>query len=184
MATMNDPIWQKLFDDLVVHARKHLGHLPKRMKDEEDIAASVMKSFFRGVEQGNFELPEDDGFSLWPLLSLIATRKCADLAVYLKAQKRDIRKVTEAEIDEIVGKGASPFSIVAQEEDRQRLLDALPVDRLRQVAQWKMEGFTNKEMAVRLGCVERTVEMRVKIIREIWAKYVEKAWEESIANHL
>lgn len=120
--------------------------------------------------------------SLWPLLSLIATRKCADLAAYLKAQKRDVSRVIEAEIDGIIGKEMSPSSILEQEEGRQRLLEALPDDRLRQMAQWKMEGYTNKEIAEKLGLVERSVERGIKLIREIWENYVKSAWKDSMAS--
>jgi len=31
-----------------------------------------------------------------------------------------------------------------------------------------MEGYTNAEIAARLGCVETTVERRLKSIRRIW----------------
>jgi hypothetical protein len=68
MPKLSDPIWQKHFDDLVVFARKNLGNLPQRMKDEEDIAASAIKSYFNGIEQGRFQLPQDDGF---PLAALV-----------------------------------------------------------------------------------------------------------------
>ncbi len=176
-----NPIWQKLFDDLVIVARKQMRDLPPRMKDEEDIAISAIKSYFRCVEKGKFELQED-GFGLLPRLSLIAIRKCADLAAYLKAQKRDVARVTDAEIDEIVGRDASPSSIVEQEEGRQRLLEALPDDRLRQMARWKMEGYKNKEIAEELGCVERSVERGIGTIRKAWKEFVKKSWEDSVGS--
>ena len=79
MAKPNESTWQKLFDELVVLARQKLGNLPRQVKNAEDIANSAIKSYFGGVERGRFELPEDE-FSLWPLLSIIVARKCADLA--------------------------------------------------------------------------------------------------------
>jgi DNA-binding NarL/FixJ family response regulator len=100
----------------------------------------------------------------------------------LKAQKRDVSRVIEAEIDGIIGKEMSPSSILEQEEGRQRLLEALPDDRLRQMAQWKMEGYTNKEIAEKLGLVERSVERGIKLIREIWENYVKSAWKDSMAS--
>ena len=121
MFKSDNPIWQKLFDDMVIVARKNLRDLPHRLKDEEDIACSAIGSFFRAVENGKIQLPEDDGFSLQPLLSVIAIRKCADFAAYLKTQRRDVSRVTDAEIDEVIGRDSSPSSIVEQEEGRQRL---------------------------------------------------------------
>jgi DNA-binding CsgD family transcriptional regulator len=41
---------------------------------------------------------------------------------------------------------------------------------LRSIARWKMEGHTNAEIAVKLGRLERTVERKLRRIREIWEK--------------
>ena len=49
------------------------------------------------------------------------------------------------------------------------LLDRLSPE-LRSVALWKMEGFTNVEIAQRLGCVAGTVERKLRVIRKIWEK--------------
>lgn len=53
-------------------------------------------------------------------------------------------------------------------EECQRLLDSLGDETLRNVALWKMEGYTNDEIAERLGCVTRTVERKLEMIRERW----------------
>ena len=39
---------------------------------------------------------------------------------------------------------------------------------LRQIALWKVEGYTNEEIAARLDCVPRTVERKVCRIRLLW----------------
>lgn len=44
---------------------------------------------------------------------------------------------------------------------------------LKTLAVWKMEGYTNEEIAVRWGCVLRTVERRLRVIRSLWAGEVE-----------
>jgi DNA-binding NarL/FixJ family response regulator len=36
------------------------------------------------------------------------------------------------------------------------------------VAVWKMEGQTNREIAEKLGCVEQTVERKLRSIRRLW----------------
>jgi DNA-directed RNA polymerase specialized sigma24 family protein len=38
------------------------------------------------------------------------------------------------------------------------------------VASWKLEGYTDEEIAARLGCVTRTVERKLARIRSIWAR--------------
>jgi DNA-directed RNA polymerase specialized sigma24 family protein len=41
-------------------------------------------------------------------------------------------------------------------EEYQRLLDRLSDESLRAVARWKIEGWTNREIAAGLGCIEKS----------------------------
>jgi DNA-binding CsgD family transcriptional regulator len=43
---------------------------------------------------------------------------------------------------------------------------------LRHVADWKLQGYTNEEIAQRLGCVHRTVERRLNVVRSVWIEEV------------
>nr|WP_303652777.1 ECF-type sigma factor [Paludisphaera mucosa] len=54
------------------------------------------------------------------------------------------------------------------DEDARRLLDGLGDETLRSVAVWKLQGYTNAEIAGRLGCVETTIERKLKAIRALW----------------
>ena len=54
-------------------------------------------------------------------------------------------------------------------EESGRLLDVLGNDGLRQVALWRLEGYTGDDIAARLGCTRRTVVRRLGLIREIWS---------------
>ena len=54
-----------------------------------------------------------------------------------------------------------------------RLLEKLGDPQLRQVAVAKMEGFSNQEIAQRLDCALRTVERRLKLIRDEWKEEIE-----------
>ena len=55
------------------------------------------------------------------------------------------------------------------EEEIEEWLKPLPED-LRQVALWKLEGYTNREIGVMIERTERTVELKMRIIRQ----YLEK----------
>ena len=48
------------------------------------------------------------------------------------------------------------------------MLDILGDEDLRGIARWKMEGHTNGEIAGKLGCLERTVERKLRVIRGLW----------------
>jgi DNA-directed RNA polymerase specialized sigma24 family protein len=53
-------------------------------------------------------------------------------------------------------------------EEFQRLLGLLKDEAYRNVAIWKMEGFTRKEIGERLKCSTRTVADRLNVIRKTW----------------
>lgn len=53
-------------------------------------------------------------------------------------------------------------------ENLQYLLDRLQDDSHRRVALGKLEGYTNKELAERLGISLRSVERKLQIIRQTW----------------
>ena len=42
-------------------------------------------------------------------------------------------------------------------------------DELRSIALWKLEGYTNEEIATRIGRVVPTVERRLRMIRSLWS---------------
>jgi DNA-directed RNA polymerase specialized sigma24 family protein len=58
-------------------------------------------------------------------------------------------------------------------EEYERLLDLLGDDELRTVALWKMEGYNEEEIAVKLGCVPRSVRRKLRRIRTLWAMELE-----------
>ena len=71
-------------------------------------------------------------------------------------------------LDQVIGEEPTPeFATMVAEEFR-RLLDALGDETLRRVALDRMEGYTNDEIAARLGCARRTVARRLELIRSIW----------------
>jgi DNA-directed RNA polymerase specialized sigma24 family protein len=73
-------------------------------------------------------------------------------------------------IAQIIGREPTPEFAAQFSEECERLLTSLGNDELRAVALWKMEGDTNEEIAQKLGCVLRTIERRLRIIRALWSK--------------
>jgi DNA-binding NarL/FixJ family response regulator len=55
-------------------------------------------------------------------------------------------------------------------EQYQILLERLGDDKLRQIAVWKLEGWTNGEIADKLNCSRRTVIRKLETIRLIWSE--------------
>ena len=62
----------------------------------------------------------------------------------------------------------TPEFVVMIAEETARKLGSLPDAALRQVAVLRMEGHSNQEIAAKLGCVARTVERKLDVIRSLW----------------
>src|SRR5262249_42941737 len=159
---------------LVTLARARLQGAARRAADEEDVALSAFDSFVRGAERGRFPgLNDRDG--LWQLLFVITVRKACDLVKHEGRHTRGSGKVrTLSELadlgaPEALGDDPSPELAAQVADECRRLLALLPSEALRQVALWKMEGFTNEEIAERLGCVRFTVDRKLRSIRQVWS---------------
>jgi len=55
-------------------------------------------------------------------------------------------------------------------EECRRLFEALPDESLRQVAALRLDGYTDSEIAARLGCGLTTIERRLRTIRTVWTR--------------
>jgi DNA-directed RNA polymerase specialized sigma24 family protein len=174
-------LWESYFPRLVGLARKRLRETPRRAADEEDVALSAFDSFCRGAEQGRFPRLTDRD-NLWHLLVTITARKALQLVRHERRQKRGGGTVRgdsafhatpetpedEAGLEQVVGPEPTPEFAAQMAEEYQQLLARLGEGDLRQVAVWKMEGYGNEEIAAKLGCVPRTVERKVALIRTLW----------------
>ena len=72
-------------------------------------------------------------------------------------------------MDRIVGREPTPAFAAELAEEFQRLLDSLGDETLRRLAVLKMQGYTNEEIAAKLGCALRSVERKLHGIRTIWS---------------
>ena len=168
---MDDEKWQIYFDRLTALARKKLREIPKQLKDEQDIACSAPSRASFGVWTATahalFARTTSTTGRSWRRSLLGNAWTCSSIS---KARKRDVAKMTDAELDEITRDEPGPGSVAEQQEGRRRLLDLLKDDRAARIAEWKMERFTNQEVAEKLDTTERTVEREIKAIKVAWDK--------------
>jgi DNA-directed RNA polymerase specialized sigma24 family protein len=167
-------LWEAYFGRLVGLARASLRGTPGRMADEEDVAISAFESFYRRAERGQFPQLEDRD-DLWQLLFVLTVRKAINLVNYQGRKSRGggrVQSLADLDLmdaDAILAAEPSPELAAQMTEECQRLLARLPDESLRTVALWKMEGYTNAEIAARLGCVPQTVERKLRAIRTVWS---------------
>ncbi len=68
----------------------------------------------------------------------------------------------------------SPVEAVVLNEALERRLHALADPELRKIALWRLEGYTNSEIAGRLDCTERSVERKLAD-SQLWIVRAEEA---------
>jgi DNA-directed RNA polymerase specialized sigma24 family protein len=177
-------LWERYFDQLVRLARRRLA-IARRDgadEDEEDAALSAFDSFCAGLAGGRFPRLEDRG-DLWRLLVVITARKASAQLDRRRALKRggdrfridpphgraDDSVDSSDPLIQIVARQPSPEFAAMVADETTHLLDRLGDEALRQIALWRMEGYTSDEIAERLGCARRTVARRLDLIRQIWS---------------
>ena len=175
-------IWERYFRDLLTLARNNLDKRIRRRTDEEDVAQSMFKSFCLRQQRGEFDLAGRD--ELWKLLVTITLRKARNAA---KAQRRDKRDVAREQtlsggdetgsagwvLEQMEAADPSPAEAAVLNEALERRLQALADPELREIALWRLEGYTNGEIAGRLDCTERSVERKLARIRSLWTSYTD-----------
>jgi DNA-directed RNA polymerase specialized sigma24 family protein len=171
-------LWGHYFEDLVRLARDRLRGSPRAVADEEDAALSAFDSFCQGAARGRYPRL-DDRDDLWRLLVVITERKAIDQVKRERRKKRGGGRIIgrsdsldgdwkDSGIASVVSPEPTPeFAAMVADECR-RLLGLLRDETLRKVALLRMEGFTNEEVADRLGCSLRSVARKLELIRGTW----------------
>ncbi len=170
-------LWNAYFDRLVhlAHGRLQVKH--RKVSDAEDIALSAFHSFCRGVENKKFPALSDS-HGLWRLLVSITIHKLLHVVRDENRLKRggqfhelngfDSSSDSIAAVNQIVSREPSPEFAVEVAEQYQEMMLSLDDDELVQLATWKMEGYSNDEIAKKLNRATRTVERKLQLIRKIW----------------
>jgi RNA polymerase sigma factor (sigma-70 family) len=176
-------IWQRYFRDLLELARKNLDRRVRRRADEEDVVLSMFHSFCARQGRGEYDLANRD--DLWRLLVKITLRKawnevrdhrrhCRDVArEQTISDDRDDTSSPGWALELMDAATPSPEEAVALNEALERRLQSLETDELRQLALWRLEGYTNREISDKLDCTERSIERKLKRIRSKWTSYDE-----------
>lgn len=167
-------LWERFFDRLVSLARVEMRSANRRVSDEEDIAAGVIAALCRCADEGR--LPSiDDRESLWRML-LTWTRH--DIADHLRADRRLKRgggrvrggSAFDCARDFDDGSLADPALLMELNEQYHSMLNMLPNNMLRSIAELKMAGHSNNSLAKQFQVTPRTIQRKLELIREVWSK--------------
>ena len=160
-------LWEGYFRRLVGLARARLAGRPAGPDGSEDVALSAFASFCRAAEAGRFSRLADRD-DLWQVLVMLTARKAVDAVARERAGKRGGGATTAPLPEDFLSDEPTPDFAGEVADQCRALLDRLDDDGLRQIALWKLEGYTNQEVAGRLGKSEATVERKLDLIRRTW----------------
>ena len=138
--------------------------------------SSAFDSFCAAATRGRFPRL-DDRDDLWRVLVTVTERKAVNLLRRQRRLKRgggrvaneaDVAGPGEGLLDRVAGTAPTPeFAAMVAEEYRRRLA-ALPTEPLRRIAVLKLEGYSNEEIAGRMGLGLRSVVRKLDLIRRTW----------------
>jgi RNA polymerase sigma factor (sigma-70 family) len=158
------PLLAAYFDRLVHLAGKRLQNLPGLAGYDEDLALRSFHSVYQRLRDPTRPLDLAGRDDLWRLLATRTISRAIDLI----RRHRPGEAPGEQDVTGLLAREPTPEEAAEVADECRRLLDALPEPELRQVALWKVEGYTNEEIAARLDCVPRTVERKLSRIRLLW----------------
>jgi RNA polymerase sigma factor (sigma-70 family) len=184
-------LYHRYIDRLIGLARKKLSSSRRRASDEEDVAHAALEDLFQGIRHGRFARL-DDKQDLWQLLVMLTERRAIDQIRRETGRKRGSGRIRGESafalsddsgsaapgIDQVKSPEPTPeFAAELLEELKMRLKQLNEVtqlqpridpESLRKIVIMRLQRFTNQEIAQELRCVERTVNRRMEIIRQIW----------------
>jgi RNA polymerase sigma-70 factor (ECF subfamily) len=131
-----------------------------RRVDADDIVQSVFRTFFRGLKQGFYDIPE--GEDLWKLFLVISLNKIRTKGAFHTAAKRDVRLTERVSANDSC-MAQDHFNEVFLQMVMREAMDQLG-PRQREMLELRLHGYNVDEIAVKTGRSKRTVE---RILQEV-----------------
>lgn len=169
-------LWDRYFERVLQLARRQLLGVRDRSRDAEDVALSALNALCHAARGGKLAAVADRD-DLWRLLATCTINRSRNLRRDSLRLKRGgdcievplprASRLQPAEVAE-----PTPAEAAQLADDLRSLIDRLdredPSQRLRQVALWKLEGYTDQEIARRQACSRKTICVRLSLIRALW----------------
>jgi RNA polymerase sigma factor (sigma-70 family) len=157
--TAETVVFRRYVRRLIALAARQFDAWMRDQADVENLVLSAYKSFFMRNRREEYDLADWD--ALWSLLVIITLHKCTRERNHLCAARRDVRRQVHAQGTDnspswLADRAPTPIEAAMLTETVERLLQFMePGDRA--IVDQILAGYTAEEIAVRLGCSERTV---------------------------
>ncbi len=161
-----DAIFARYSERLAALASRNLSAKLRTRIDGEDIAQSVLRTFFRRSENGEFQL--DESTDLWKLLVKITINKVHNRARHHSADKRNIDRESEnAEGDRmeyLMSSEPGPQEAAELAEQLAQLLVGLPPAH-QEIFSLVVQGYSRTEVAEKMSLSRMTVHRVLDLLR-------------------
>src|SRR3954469_3790725 len=147
-------------------AQRNTGADLARRFDAEDVVQSVFRTFFRRLRTGLYDLPAGD--ELWRLLLVISLNKIRTLAVFHRAQKRNVGATVAPDtalLGQLADETSDNLAVASLKMVIGEVLEDLP-EVQQSIIVRRIEGCQVEEIAAETGRSKRTVERVMQDFRE------------------
>lgn len=170
-------LWERFAPRLCNLARRRLNPRIRVREDENDIVQSLFRHFFEAQQNDRYALRSRE--ELWRLLVRMTLCMVANAAHYHQRVCRDVRRerspASSSRMPENADDRAAgnvPLHALSPEEEAISRIELARILLLldegqRQIIGWKLEGDTNAEIGRKIRRTERTVELKLRLIREV-----------------
>ena len=167
-------LWQFLQARLIALASRQVGFAVSY--DQEDVALDAFATLCEGIRDGRYEIVNRN--ALWSLLGVItingARKRSRDEKRLRRGGSFSRIANNDQTLNSITTNELSPEDSYFAMEECKRMLSILPSEDLKRLAVLKVDGYTNEELAEILNCTRRSVQRRLKLIREIWTNELDE----------
>jgi RNA polymerase sigma factor (sigma-70 family) len=173
-------LWERFSPRLCALARRRLNARIRVREDEDDIVQSLFVGFFATQREGGYSLKDREEF--WRLMVRMTLCKVANVVHHHQRERRDVRREQAAAGPGRTGddclasfamlapsRSLSPEAEVISRIELERILAGLDEGQ-RRILAWKLEGYTNAQIGRKIQRTERTVELKLGLIRRALAR--------------
>jgi RNA polymerase sigma-70 factor (ECF subfamily) len=164
-------------------AKRNTGSDLAARFDAEDVVQSVFRTFFRRVQKGFYDLPA--GEELWRLLLVISLNKIRALAVYHRAQKRNVGTTIAPDqrmMSQVACEDADDLAFRSLRLVVSEALCDLPEVQQRMILR-RIDGCQVEEIAAETGRSKRTVERVLQNFRDRLREIIDEPAHGSNNSH-
>lgn len=179
-------IYARYFERLLAYARPRISRRNRTLASEEDVAQSVLNIFCDGARNGRFDYVRNRD-DLWSILVKITVHKIIDYQRRFGSTPKRPRQVRASEImdrshqipftfeDKSTQGNLEPDMLAHLQDEFRSLLESLRCDESRRIALLRLEGHTIPEIANLLSRSTRSVDRKLRAIRERWSEMLAAA---------